>query len=186
MKAKQMTDIPVNDPSHTLTSETAQTETPSITHDPAEQRAIRWQIRQLRKRLPFVARKYPRSIVPRYPNKKAASKLGQAARWLLPWERRDYPPRKKAMQELLKGRAAKDTVASYLYGKRRIPAWVSTAVADAIEQRIKDGAAIVAQLRLEARLAEQRKAFPGFRAVDPVTGLSGRSKAGHRRKTREA
>lgn len=106
-------------------------------------------------------------------------------RWVLPWTVWDYPGVQAGSLQLLGGRFALETLRSWWKGYGRMPAWAAVALADAIEVRVLAGLDLIAELRLyAAERANRPKSGPGFRKVDPVTGMDGRSKIG-RRKAKE-
>jgi hypothetical protein len=59
-------------------------------------------------------------------------------------------------------------------------------LAGQIRTRAKAGLALAFELEhYAASRANRRKAGPGFRAIDPETGLSGRPRVGRKRKVKE-
>ena len=54
-------------------------------------------------------------------------------------------------------------------------------MAAALRSRAKAGMALVEELEAYAVANPPKRAAPGFRAIDPVTGMDGRPKIGRRR-----
>jgi hypothetical protein len=128
-----------------------------------------------------VVRSYRRSLVPR-PKKNrtlsADAAFASAANVFLPWDMLDYPGKYRGLLEVLGGKVKHGTLKSWMGGRREPPQWARDALADALEAHAKRLRA--ALMRLRASPAGKGHG-PGFTAVDPVTGLDGRVKSGHRR-----
>lgn len=126
-------------------------------------------------------RKHPRSLAPSLKTVGAGRLSKRSLGWVLPWSISDYPGKERGAVELLGGRAALESIRQWNRGNDPMPAWAANLIADAIEQRMKSGAALVEELRSYAASRPARKVTPGFRFVDPVTGLDKRSRVGRKR-----
>jgi hypothetical protein len=142
-------------------------------------------------RIPFwhgsqgYTRKTQRSLTP--PRRAIGAKplFVRGVHWILPWSIADYPGIQRGTLQLFGGRVALETVRSWRKGYRGFPAWAALALAEAIEVRVLSGLDLITELRAyAAERANRPKSGPGFRKVDPVTGMDGRSKIG-RRKAKE-
>lgn len=133
----------------------------------------------------FVARKFPRSFVPRRLMQGEPSLFHRAASWLLPWARwQDYPGRGRGLAEALGGLLTLSSVRTYMKRPQPFSARVALALRDLIVARVERGQALAAELEwyaAEHEAAELRRRQAGFMRVDSVTGLSGRPKTGKRR-----
>jgi hypothetical protein len=133
----------------------------------------------------FVPRRFPRSYVPRSEGV-SLTLVNRGIRWLLPWRMEDYPGIHKGAVSALGGRWSVATLRLYIKGSRPLSIPVALALAKAIRVRIEAGHALIAELEAyvgqhqATRKRRQREA--GFMAVDPASGLSGRVKAGKRRR----
>ena len=130
-------------------------------------------------------RKTRRSLIP---FRKSLGKplTARACHWLLPWTISDYPGFQRGSVEVLGGKAALETLRAWWKGRVPLAGWAALEMAEAIEARCMAGQALIVELRAyAAERANRRKGGPGFRAIDPVTGLSGRSNVGKRRKVKE-
>jgi hypothetical protein len=75
------------------------------------------------------------------------------------------------------------TIRSWIEGRRAVPQWAYDTLAGYLEKR---GGQMLALARGLRDLAKKRPAArPGFRAIDPETGLSGRPRVGRKRKVKE-
>jgi hypothetical protein len=131
----------------------------------------------------FVPRRFPRSYVPRRLSDRT-DVVNQAACWLLPWDLEHYPGRERGLVEALDGRWTLETLRIYRKGARALSVPLALGLAAAIRVRVEAGAALVAELEAYAaanRDRERRKREAGLMRIDPMTGLSGRQKAGKRR-----
>jgi hypothetical protein len=132
----------------------------------------------------FVPRRFPRSYVPRASRAKEPTLLLRSIRWLLPWEMQDYPGIYRGAVEVLGGLLTKETLRTYIKRRKPVSEAVARALHRAISVRMEAGAALLHEL--EQAIADgderrRRKREAGLMRVDPVTGLSGRQKAGKRR-----
>jgi hypothetical protein len=131
-------------------------------------------------------RKRPRSLIPYDMNRGPVLLFVRAWRWLLPWTQHDYPGRQKGIVEALGGQYTLNTLREWQKGKKPMSRVAAGLLADVIEARCKLGMILVEELEDYAAKASLRaKAGPGFRAIDPETGLSGRPRVGRKRKVKE-
>ncbi len=129
-------------------------------------------------------RKRPRSLIP-YGKSISGKPLElRSLRWLLPWTIWDYPGVQAGSMQVLSGRVALETLRSWWKGYHRMPRWAADAIGDAIEARLVVGYALLKELRAYSDSKPDRRYGPGFRAIDPETGLSGRPRVG-RKKAKE-
>lgn len=127
-------------------------------------------------------RRKPRSLIPHVIPKGTRPLFVRGLSWVLPWTIADYPGIQKGTVDLLGGKVGLETVRSWRKGYRGFPAWAALAIAEAIEVRCRSGYALIEELRAYAAVqALKPKSGPGFRKVDPVTGMDGRPKIGRRR-----
>jgi hypothetical protein len=108
----------------------------------------------------------------------------RAVCWLLPWDLEHYPGRERGLVEALGHRWTLQTLRFYRKCTRPLSVPLALGLAAAIRVRVEAGAALVAELEAYAaanRDRERRKREAGLMRIDPVTGLSGRQKAGKRR-----
>lgn len=104
---------------------------------------------------------YIRSFVPRY-NSLLGTLCDDCIRWLLPWERREYPGLKVGSEQAL-APVSPHTVMSVRRGRRRLMPHIAAVLADMIEYRCEEGLALVAELRKVE--AEPSRMTKGFREV---------------------
>lgn len=92
------------------------------------------------------------------------------------------------MVDALCGRRTFLTVVAYAKGRRRMPEEIAVLLAGLVRARVESGQALLRELEAYAArrpVERERRDRSGFMRVDAVTGLSGRSDVGKRRKTRE-
>lgn len=127
-------------------------------------------------------RKRPRSLIPYHSVVGTKPLFVRAMGWLLPWGMRDYPGKQIGMVQALAGRYTLGTLLMWSKGRKPMSAIGALALADMIEMRLASGYALERELRAyAAERANRPKSGPGFRKVDPVTGMDGRPKIGRRR-----
>jgi len=132
---------------------------------------------------PYI-RKHPRSLVGWRKLLPTRPLFVRAFYWMLPWDIGGYPGKQRGAVELFGGRWSLRAIRSWRDGERSFPAEAALILADAIEARLLSGRALLVELRAYAAEKGPRKSGVGFRAIDPVTGQSGRPKVG-RRKVKE-
>lgn len=95
----------------------------------------------------------------------------RAIRWLLPWTHATFPGFRKGILSMLPGFYAWQAVQHWRRGRRRLPAGVAEAMADAIRSRRLAGELIEAELRAYA-VAQRamRRPAAGCCRVDNATG----------------
>ena len=85
--------------------------------------------------------------------------LGErAVRWILPWTVRNYPGVRRGMVELLGRRVTYSAIKGWRVGRRPMPAWVASVVADSICERCRAGTDLAAELKEWARHRAQIEA----------------------------
>jgi hypothetical protein len=99
--------------------------------------------------------------------------LGErAVRWFLPWTVRNYPGVRRGMVELLGRRVTYSAIKGWRTGRRPMPAWVASVMADTIRARCRAGAELATELeewaqhreKIEAqRLETRRQQFDAVR-----------------------
>jgi hypothetical protein len=90
------------------------------------------------------------------------------------------------MVEALGGIYTLETLVAWTRGNRDMSAIGADHLANVIEARLRAGTRLLTELRAySANRALRPKAGPGFRAIDPETGLSGRPRVGRKRKVKE-
>lgn len=108
-----------------------------------------------------------KSFVPKY-NSVYGTLLDQAARWLLPWEAKEYPGLARGLNQAL-SYLSPHTILAIRRGRRRLMPHVAGDLADMIEADCERGLAIVKELR-EAERGPRRIETLGFRAVKDWDG----------------
>lgn len=108
--------------------------------------------------------------------------IGKALCWLYPWDAWSYPGLIAGVMWLLRGRATWGAVKHWRDGRRRVPEWAATVLADYIEARASLGLAIVAELRqIKDPLVRKPR---GWQIVDPATGLNRAYRVGRNQQTK--
>ena len=93
-------------------------------------------------------RRHALSIVPRFNPTAHDTPISRAFRWVLPWERKDYPGQLRGWSELTGLGVA--CVRAYVKGQNRLPVQVALTLAAYIETRASAGLALAAELRTYA------------------------------------